>query len=197
MDDHVEGAAAVDAGAAVVAGSFSGTVVFGEGGENETELTASGDSDLFLAKYEPDGALSWVIAPGGAGEDWARAVAASEDGSSVLVGVFVDSIQIGDTAFKQTELTSASGTGAFAAKFDSDGGLVWVTEMEFPDSGLLSMYTTMNAAIAPDGSTYLSGAFAGTCVIGAGDPSEVSLSSELGDHPPPGYLDRLLVKIAP
>jgi hypothetical protein len=49
----------------------------------------------------------------------------------------------------------------------------------------------ISVAAAPDASTYLFG-FRGTCTVGVGCTDEGSLTSELGDSPPPGLVDRLL-----
>jgi hypothetical protein len=51
---------ALDDGAALVVGSYTNSVVFGEGGRAQTTLeTEVNESSVFLAVFEPDGSLRW------------------------------------------------------------------------------------------------------------------------------------------
>jgi Beta-propeller repeat len=56
-------------GNSYVTGFFSGTATFGAGEANETELTASGGDDFFVAKYDRDGRLLWATQAGGTSGD--------------------------------------------------------------------------------------------------------------------------------
>jgi uncharacterized delta-60 repeat protein len=50
----------------VVTGLFGGgSATFGPGEPNETVLTSVGGSDMFIARYNPDGTLAWVKSAGG------------------------------------------------------------------------------------------------------------------------------------
>ena len=51
------GIATTARGDSYVTGFFPGTATFGEGEPNETTLTSAGNEDIFVAKYDPDGAL--------------------------------------------------------------------------------------------------------------------------------------------
>jgi hypothetical protein len=191
-NDHEEaiGVVASADGSAFVAGFLAGTAVFGEGGENETAITAEGEYDIFIAEYGADGALERVSSLGGGENAFLRSLDRFVDGAMVLVGTFVDSIQITDAAEGHVELTSASGNGVFALKLDAGGGISWATEVEISSADDDSFLPVVSAVGALDGSTYLAGSFEGTCTIGSGDPDEVVLTSA-------GAVDRFLVKIAP
>lgn len=52
-------------GSIISTGSFEGTVIFGEGEASETNLTAVGSMDVFIAKYNADGSLVWAKSAGG------------------------------------------------------------------------------------------------------------------------------------
>jgi len=89
-DDSV---AAIDAAPGTglrVVGSFSDTVVFGEDGPDETEITATIDEDAFVASFEESGDLEWVevVQTVDAGWDMLSSYDASvaEDGTAAFIG---------------------------------------------------------------------------------------------------------------
>jgi hypothetical protein len=49
--------AALADGSSLITGYFAQTAVFGPGDSNETSLEAVDDSDIFVAKYNPDSTL--------------------------------------------------------------------------------------------------------------------------------------------
>ncbi|MFC1734708.1 hypothetical protein ACFL1X_01230 [Candidatus Hydrogenedentota bacterium] len=51
-------------GSFVITGTFSGTATFGKGEEHETVLVASGDDDLYIAKFSSEGNLLWAKGEG-------------------------------------------------------------------------------------------------------------------------------------
>ena len=59
-------AIAVDgAGGGWVTGYFRGEATFGAGDANETTLTSTGNTDLFVARYNADGTLNFAVQAGG------------------------------------------------------------------------------------------------------------------------------------
>ena len=63
--DGGRGIATDGAGNSYVSGRFSGTATFGLGEANQTTLTSAGGPDIFVAKYDPSGALIWAKRAGG------------------------------------------------------------------------------------------------------------------------------------
>src|SRR3954466_12319496 len=59
-DDIVRSVAADNAGNSYVLGTFNGTVNFNPGGAAVQLTSAGGNADLFLAKYDASGALTWA-----------------------------------------------------------------------------------------------------------------------------------------
>jgi hypothetical protein len=107
---------AIDAsGNVIVAGYFSGTVDFGGGA-----LTSAGYSDIFVAKFGPDGAHLWSKRFGD--EHWqvAHAVTVDASGNVIVTGDFWGSVDFGGGA-----LTNAGVYDIFVAKFGSDGAHLW------------------------------------------------------------------------
>lgn len=84
----------VDAsGNTYVSGYYSDSIEF----EN-TKLISQGKNDVYVAKYDPNGALIWAQSQGGLENDFSRKLAMDWDGDIILVGDFQDStILAGDT----------------------------------------------------------------------------------------------------
>jgi hypothetical protein len=76
-------------GNSYVTGYFIRTATFGEGEDNETELTAGDeDFDIFVAKYDRDGLLVWAKQAGGTDYDQGADIAIDGSGNSYVTGLF-------------------------------------------------------------------------------------------------------------
>jgi CARDB/Beta-propeller repeat len=115
--DAGRGVAVDSAGNAYVTGIFDGTATFGPGEAFETVLTAAGASDLFWAKYGPDGSLVWARRAGGAVSDEGHSIAVDSVGNSYVTGFFGGTATFGPGEPRQTLLTAAGGSDMFVAKF--------------------------------------------------------------------------------
>jgi hypothetical protein len=140
------GVAVDGAGNVYVAGSFTGQpafastnfvfsgVNFGHAGGGTFVTNSMGTSngrpnDLFLAKYDSQGAFQWVRSAGGTNDDFAFGVSANPDGSVWLTGSFQ-----GYATLANMVLTSTNefiGDEAFVAKYDGTGQSLLVV----PSSG--------------------------------------------------------------
>jgi hypothetical protein len=167
----------LDDGSIYLVGSAAEAAVFGEGEPNETQFGAVGFwSDGFLARYAPGCALDWVRQIGGNDEDHAFSVAALEDGSAVVVGIFrSEQIVFGEGEPNETTLTCAlqenDSDCAALAKYDTEGHLVWVRDL-----GVLKSLQ-WHVAASTDASILLAGHF-------YADPTDPDLSDagiELGE----------------
>lgn len=109
-DDHAQNcyAAAVDAsGNVVVAGYFEGAVDFGGGA-----LTGAGGTDVFVARFSPDGSHLWSKRFGDGSDQRAWNTAVDPAGNAIVTGGFAGVIDFGGGT-----LTSAGGEDIFIAKF--------------------------------------------------------------------------------
>ncbi|MCH7666561.1 MAG: hypothetical protein IH936_11615, partial [Acidobacteria bacterium] len=132
-------AIAVDeAGNVVLAGSFEATVAF-DGG-----FTSAGDSDIFVAKFNPDTPLYaqhlWSRRFGDTGLDVGYAIAIDGDGNVIVTGSFERTVNFGGGP-----RTSAGSSDIFVAKYDAGGNHLW--SQRFGDTG-----PDVGHAIAIDGS---------------------------------------------
>ena len=99
-------------------GLFNGTAVFDAGEENETILYSTGDREIFMAKYDPEGSLEWAKSAGGGNIDSGFGVFPLPDGSALLTGRFESTATFGAGEEKETVLSSAGGYDFFIAKFN-------------------------------------------------------------------------------
>lgn len=80
----VSGAVALDAGGnPYVSGDFSGTLVFGG-----TALPTAGSSDVFVAKFTPQGTPQWALRDGGPEAEYCRSLAVRGTGEPFVAGDF-------------------------------------------------------------------------------------------------------------
>jgi hypothetical protein len=112
-------AVAID-GSYEVTGHIREETTFGEGEPNETVLTPAALSDtwtdVFVAEYEPGGALNWAVRAGGAGyheedelggdKDVGKHITYLSDGSIAVTGDFYGTATFGPCEPNETTLTA-------------------------------------------------------------------------------------------
>ena len=148
-------AVAVDkSGNVFVVGDFIGQAIFGD-----VTLTSAGETDLFLAKYDQNGALQWVRRAGGAGADAGNHVAVDAAGNAYITGWFRDSATFGNAT-----LTNAGEYTAFVARYDTNGNLRWAVR---PDSSQYSYGSSV--AVDSSGNVIFAGTYEGTMRLGKTD----------------------------
>ena len=155
-DDQAQ-AIAVDKAAAkiYVSGYFKNNCSFGS-----LSVTSSGQSDIFIAKYDTLAAVNstpmWVQKGGGAGYDIPYGVSIDAAGSVYVTGVFT-----GNANFDGMPAISAGGDDIFLAKYNSSGIIQWVHR----DGGTQG---DKGLAVAASGTDiYYTGWFSGSATIGS------------------------------
>lgn len=153
-------------GSAIVVGTFSGTAAFpNSGGPAVPDLTATGSSDVFVAKIDSTGVWQWSTKAGGTAPDRAFGVSSLADGSAFVVGSYISTATFGSTT-----LPAATIEDVFVAKVDANGTFAWAT-------GAGGVGNDNDAAYAvtanPDGSAFVTGRFAGTIRFPNGSGSAV------------------------
>ncbi len=153
--DAARGVSVLPDGSSIITGDFTGTVTFGA-----TTLISDGSYDTFTAKVNADGSYAWAIRGGGTGFDSAYGVSALPDGSSIITGSFQDTVTFGATT-----LISDGGANSFTAKVNADGSYAWAIR----GGGTGSAFARGVSAL-PDGSSIITGDFAGTATFGTTPP---------------------------
>ncbi len=116
-------------GGVVVGGAFRGALLL----DGETRLESRGDWDGFVARYAPDGSLSWHVHLGDAFDDGVADVERASDGAVVVGGRF--SVTLG---LEGTEVPFVGQRDAFVMSLRADTGAVeWARSLAGP--GLASV----------------------------------------------------------
>jgi hypothetical protein len=106
-------------------GQFSGTVDF-DPGPSVYSLTAIGNSDIFLSKYDPSGNLLWVKQMGGIGsQDFGHAIVIDNAGFPCITGIFSGTTDFDPNAGSLNISSNGGSTDIFIAKYDGNGNVVW------------------------------------------------------------------------
>jgi len=108
-------------GNSYVTGTYAGTATFAPG----VTLTAAGDNDIFVAKYNSTGTLVWATSAGGTSSDQGFAIAVDGSGNSYVTGTYAGTA----TFAPGVTLTAVSGIDVFVAKYDTNGTAEWATSM--------------------------------------------------------------------
>ncbi len=105
-----------EAGNVYITGAFVDTASF-----SGVTLNGNGSNEIFIAKYNSEGQLSWVKSAGGAKADEGNSIALDGKGFLYISGK-VDSA----ATFELTEVITAGAADAYIAKYDTAGNFVWV-----------------------------------------------------------------------
>ncbi len=101
-------------------GSFSGIVDF-DPDTGTTSKTSAGNSDIFIAKYNPQGALLWVNSYGSTSLDAGDYIALDDNDNIYVAGRYQNTVNFGGTSH-----TAIGSWDIFLAKYSSSGTLRWV-----------------------------------------------------------------------
>ncbi|MCB9511792.1 MAG: SBBP repeat-containing protein [Deferribacteres bacterium] len=165
---------AVDAdGNCYVVGVFEGLATFGSG-DNETRLTSTGLSSIFIAKYSAEASLLWAknTGVGNAAEAWSE-IAVDGSGAIYLTSSFFDTMTLGAGEANETTISSAGSEDIFIAKYTTDGILLWAKQA-------IGVERNRSTEIGIDslGNSYISGFISGAATFGAGEANEKTLTAE-------------------
>ncbi|HSG68544.1 MAG TPA: hypothetical protein VK994_07555, partial [Bacteroidales bacterium] len=114
---------AVDAdsyGNIVITGHYYDSIAF-----PDTTVYAMSASDIFLASFDADGNMIWVVTLGGSSSDQSHSISCDNSGNILVTGSFFNDITIADTMLSTTDPT-----GVFMAKFNNSGDLLFAQQLD-------------------------------------------------------------------
>ncbi len=183
------------------------TAVFGKGDANETALDYEYESNVFIAKYNPDGTLAWVKQACGSDDKGLSItdIIADDSGSFVIAGYYAETAVFEPGGANETTLQPGLRSG-FLAKYNPDGNLAWARKLGQP-----SRYDEGSAvALRNNGAILVAGIFdrldpniggdpptdPGTITFDPGGPNETTLVSSSGgyDNSGVGYVDLFIAE---
>jgi len=149
--DEGLGIAVDGTGNVFVTGFFQGNASFGT-----TNLTSFGQSDVFVAKYDPAGNLVWVSQAGSRDYDEANAIALDDAGNAYVTGYFDGNARFGSNVLANVSLSD----NIFVAKCDSAGHFLWAR-----GAGGTNDDVGNGIAVDAANNVYVTGAFAGAATF--------------------------------
>jgi len=156
-----------------VTGDFFEIATFGLGEQNQTVLTSIEGQDIFIARYNPNGTLSWAKSAEGTGfYDFGFGITTLSDNSTVVTGIFTGTTTFGPDEPNETILSDG---GFFIARYNPTGTLAWAKQAGDPDLAYGYGITTLS-----DNSSVVTGDFFGTATFGQGEPNQTVLASAGG-----------------
>ena len=164
--------------------------IFNSTGSVFANLSNSGNSDVFIVKYNSNGIGQWAARIGSTGTEAGRSIATDSSGNVYVTGSGGSSVTI--TAFNAdgtsfgTTLANSGGTDAFIVKYNTDGDVQWVARVA--NSG-----TDIGYGIATDssGSVYVTGSGGSGATITAFNANGTAFGTTL---PNSGGSDAFIVK---
>jgi hypothetical protein len=114
-DQSLSGVALDSLGSVLVTGAFMGTIDFGDG-----PLTSAGNTDIVVAKMDPNGAHVWSKRFGDPFIQLGASIAPDADRNVVVTGSMQGTVDFGGGP-----KTSAGGYDIFVVKLDSQGNHLW------------------------------------------------------------------------
>ncbi len=159
-------------GSFLIAGEFSGTSVFGQGESAQTTLQG-GYANLFVARYNANGALVWAKYAKCNSVLDARSFSAFPDGSSIITGRYTNTMTFAPGETNETALAHPGNGAIFLARYNADGALVWARRAT--NDNISAMGWGVSAL--PDGVSYLVGEFTNSVVLGPGEPNQTALTA--------------------
>jgi hypothetical protein len=161
-------------GAVTVTGSvYKGSVDFDPQAASAGDtLTSAGDHDVYVVRYNTDGAFRWVRRAGGAGTDIGQGVAVDAAGNAYVGGRFA-----GTVAFGPDQRTALGGDDAFLTKLDAAGTFLWTRQLggaTAAGGGDAGVAVRVYQAVAGAEAVYVGGQFTTDAATGPaafGDPT--------------------------
>jgi hypothetical protein len=117
-------------------------------------LTSAGLKDIFVMKYDSSGNFVWAKGIGSTGNDIGSDISLDGSGNLLITGTFEGTVDFDASSTGTTNLTSAGGTDAFLAKYDTAGNFVWAKQM-----GGSQAEMPTDIRVDASGNTYLTGYF--------------------------------------
>ncbi len=125
-----------DAGNIYVVGDFNGLVDF-DPSIGFSLQDVKGASDIFIAKYDPQGNFIWVKTFGGIGIESSKDLIVDSQGDIYIAGVFQGTADF-DPNGGVVNLTSTGSFDSFILKLDNNGNFGWVKSIQGTNSNFIN-----------------------------------------------------------
>lgn len=134
--------AADNEGNVIITGNFSGISIDFDPGDQVNLISSNGSTDIFIAKYDPQGNYLFARSIGGGNPDYSNSVAIDNFNNILCTGMFfskkVDFNPDQDSLILYNKSNSTGMSDQFVAKFNTNGNILWAENFEgkYADIGL-------------------------------------------------------------
>ncbi|MCU0226294.1 MAG: hypothetical protein MUF01_01530 [Bryobacterales bacterium] len=164
-------------GAIYVMGVYEGTINLNPGAGVAQNVTSKGGTDVYLLKLGSNGSLIWARTFGGAGNDMARALTVTGDGSIAAALTYSGVIDADPSPTVTRELGSQGGLDILMLRLTGAGDLIWASSIGGPqDDGTAGV----SMAIDEGGRVLVAGTFTGSIGLVPGSP--ITSFTSQGNH---------------
>jgi hypothetical protein len=163
-----------DADDIYLTGSFKNTIDF-DPGAGESNLTSSGESDVFVCKLDSDAGFIWATSFGGMLDDFGNAITVDASHNVYITGNFEGTSDF-DPSGAVDNVTAVGAYDAYVSKFDADGDYHWSRQF-----GGSTFDFGMSIATDLIGNVYVGGIYQSTIDFNAGAGTENYTSVGLRD----------------
>jgi hypothetical protein len=143
-----------NSGNVYVAGTFNTSITLGS-----TTLSGSSGPNIFVAKYDNTGNLTWARS-GTSAEAQAQALTVDAAGNIYLTGYFKNTLSFG--TYNITGAGGTAGSSIFIAKIDAGGNVMWLSQNNAGSQG-----NAYGIACDASGNVYTTGYFLGSIGFGS------------------------------
>jgi hypothetical protein len=166
---------ALDAsGNVYVTGRFQSSIVDFDPGPGIANLTLSGNTDIFIAKFTTGGNYLWAKSVGGVGNNinLSNAITTDASGNAYITGYFQGAAVDFDPG-PATATLGSSGSDIYFAKYDVNGNYIWAKSISAANN------TNAGLSISADGpgNIYVTGNFQGSIVDFDPGPATATLNA--------------------
>jgi len=167
-----QGIVGLSDGSMVVTGSYTHDITFDKDGPLGITFNSLGHRDIFIARYKPDGALSWVRRVMGEEDETSTGITALSDNSVVFTGFFEGAAVFGEDEPTEMELVATgSSCDLFIARYNAAGSFQWAKKAGGSSDDLC--YAIGSSA---DDSMVITGSFGSCTVFGEGEANQTELT---------------------
>jgi gliding motility-associated-like protein len=146
-----------------ITGIFSGSVDFDPSPTGVKMLSSvNGSVDIYVAKYDTNGALIWAVAIGGAGTEQPDGIDLDANGNVSIAGLYDSPVLDANPGAGTFNLTNQGGNDMFLINLDVNGNFLWAKSV----GGSGTDYAN-KVAIDNQGDKIIGGQFQSTVTLGA------------------------------
>ncbi len=156
--DNGQGIAIDDSGYIYTTGQFAGNITLGSGNNSFTLASSGTGTDVFVAKLDSSGGVIWAQSYPSSGSTVANFIAVGKDGDIYITGEYSN----GEAYFGSDTCSLFGGLDIFVARLKNDGTPIWGKGF-----GGASTDRGYGIAVDTDGSSYITGVYAGTVNFGS------------------------------